>query len=78
MHKLRPSVVLTISGHERLLELTYGHRLDAHKRGEIETLGMAAIERHVGDGIPRSSLTAVVSNRAPICLCCSENSDLPS
>lgn len=51
VHKLRPSVVLTISGHELLLELTYGHRLDAHKRGAIEALGMAAIEMHVGDGM---------------------------
>lgn len=51
VHKLRPSVVLTISGHELLLELTYGHRLDAHKRGAIEALGMAAIEMHVGEGM---------------------------
>lgn len=51
VHKLRPSVVMTISGHELLLEVTYGHRLDAHKRGAIEVLGMAAIEMHVGDGM---------------------------
>lgn len=51
VHKRRPSVVLTISGHELLLELTYGHRLDAHKRSVIETLGIAAIEMHVGDGM---------------------------
>ena len=51
VHKLRPSVVLTVAGHELLLELTYGHRLDAHKRAAIEALGMAAIEMHIGDGM---------------------------
>lgn len=51
VHKQRPSVVMMIGGHELLLELTYGHCLDAHKRGAIEKLGMAAIEMHVGEGM---------------------------
>lgn len=50
VHKQRPSVVMMISGHELLLELTYGHRLDAHKRGAIEKLGIAAIEMHLHEG----------------------------
>jgi hypothetical protein len=51
VHKQRPSVVMMVGGHELLLELTYGHRLDAYKRGAIEQLGMAAIEMHVGEGM---------------------------
>lgn len=51
VHKQRPSVVLVIGGRELLLELTYGHRLDAGKRGAIEKLGIAAIEMHVSEGM---------------------------
>ncbi len=51
VHKQRPSVVMMVRGRELLLELTYGHRLDAHKRGAIEKLGMAAIEMHVDEGM---------------------------
>lgn len=49
-HPQRPSIVMAIGGRELLLELTYGHRLDAHKRGAIDKLGIAAIEMHVGEG----------------------------
>ncbi len=51
VHKQRPSVVMMIGGHELLLELTYGHRLDVHKRTAIERLGLAAVEMHVGEGM---------------------------
>lgn len=51
VHKQRPSVAMMVHGRELLLELTYGHRLDHHKRGAIEKLGMAAIEMHVGEGM---------------------------
>lgn len=50
VHPQRPSVVMMIGGRELLLELTYGHRLDAHKHGAIQKLGIAAIEMHVGEG----------------------------
>lgn len=42
---------MMVNGRELLLEITYGHRLDAHKRSAIEKLGMAAIEMHVGEGM---------------------------
>lgn len=51
VHKQRPSVVMMIGGHELLLELTYGHRLDVHKRTAIERLALAAVEMHVGEGM---------------------------
>lgn len=50
VHKQRPSVVMVINGRELLLELTYGHRLDAHKCDAIKKLGMAALEMHVSEG----------------------------
>lgn len=50
-HPQRPSIVMTVAGRELLLEVTYGHRLDAHKREAIGKLGMPAIEMHVAEGM---------------------------
>ncbi len=51
VHPQRPSVVMMVNGRELLLELTYGHRLDARKRSAIEKLALPAIEMHVGEGM---------------------------
>lgn len=45
-HAQRASVVLCIQGRELLLEITFAHRLDQHKRNAIEKLGLPAIELH--------------------------------
>lgn len=45
-HSQRPSVVLCVHERELILEITYAHRLDQHKRRAIEKLACPAIEMH--------------------------------
>lgn len=50
VHSRRPSVVMQVKGRELLLEVTYAHRLDSHKRAAIEKFGLPAIEMHLPEG----------------------------
>ncbi|MES2325457.1 MAG: hypothetical protein V4633_24675 [Pseudomonadota bacterium] len=50
VHPRRPSVVMQVKGRELLLEVTYAHHLDAHKRAAIEKFGLPAIEMHIPEG----------------------------
>jgi hypothetical protein len=49
VHPQRPSVAMLVQGRELILEVTHGHRLDAHKRAAIEKLSLPAIELHLAE-----------------------------
>lgn len=49
LHPQRPSVAMLVQGRELILEVTHGHRLDAHKRAAIEKLSLPAIELHLAE-----------------------------